>query len=172
MIDKQRRLLLTFLGFSLFACALAVYLFDTLGRLREVDERIAASRKKIERLQAGMQPVAGLQARQDRLVVVLKGEEARRYRPAEMDLYRFGLQVGRLLERHGLEVGRCIAVDEKPSPVLEYSVRGSILSFLRFLQAAQAGDHDWSLPLLSIKRVKEPGSEVDVVFRIGYEQIQ
>ena len=55
--------------------------------------------------------------------------------------------------------------------LLEFSVEGSALDLMKFLETVSKSKKRWTMPFLSLNTRGETGA-VDAVFRIGYETLE
>ncbi len=170
MVDKRQRVLLGLLGASIAIAACAIVLSYGLDRLADATASIDRYDDRIARLRQTAPDASITRESIDSLQKEIGELEARFYGPEEMNPYLFGTIVKQKLAARGMEVLRYQVIDVKGSTVLEFSVSGSIRSFLGFLRDVSQAEKIWTIPSMTC-RVREGTERVDAVFRIRYAVI-
>ena len=170
MVDKRQRVLLGLLGLSVAIASCAIVMSFLFDRLADATADIDRYNARIARLHQSAPEASVAQESIESLREEISELGARFYGPEEMNPYLFGTIVKQKLAAGGMEVSRYQVIDVKGSTVLEFSVSGSIRSFLGFLRDVSQAEKIWTIPTMTC-RIREGTERVDAVFRIRYAVI-
>ena len=149
---------------------LGIFGYSVLQRRGAAREQISLLEQQVVRASERTGEAEALRSRRDALAGQLAAEQARFYRPEEMDAYRFGTLVRGLLLEENLVIERYQTIEVGEQTLLEFSVSGSPLGLLEFLSKVSNAPRYWDLAFLSINARAGDG-RVQSVFRIAYETI-
>jgi hypothetical protein len=170
MIDRRLKVLLILLGGSIAIAACAITLSFGLDRLAEARANVDRYEDRIARLRRAAVESSGAPESIDSLQREIADLRARFYGSDDMNPYLFGTIVKQKLAARGMEVSRYQVIDIQGSTVIEFSVSGSIRSFLGFLRDVSQADKVWNMPFMTCG-IREGTERVDAVFRIRYAVI-
>lgn len=168
MLSKRERLLLTALGWTVVLAGMASFLVLSVEPLAGLSDRVYLMEEQLQAHRA-VDPAETTRAlaATDKAIAA---EQAKFYRPGEIDPYRFGALVRDLLVREGLAIQRYQTVEAGEETLLEFAVTGDGRSLFSFLRQVSSAPKYWSMTLLSIKAPSE-GQTVQAVFRVRYEAL-
>jgi len=164
-MTKREKNLVMALFWTAVGCS--AFLIGGLGvmRLREIEASISLYRSQVANLsERASQDEAALIDRMKFLKANIATLEKNTANDGE-GIASFGTKIRKLLVDNGNGIARYQVVKSKDEELLEFSVKGSPYSFLRFLRSAT--DEGWDVPYLSI-RCEKPGMPADIVFRTRY----
>lgn len=170
-MSRREKLLLNILLWIVAAVVLGFLAAATLEKRAGLREKIDRLEKQMPQFSAHVASEARLRARKEQLQAELEVERSHYYEVGQMDPYRFGILVRELLVKNRLRIERYQTLEVGRQILLEFSVEGSALDLMKFLEAASTSGKHWSMPFLSIN-AQRGGSAVEAVFRIGYETLK
>ncbi|MCK5196702.1 MAG: hypothetical protein KAR21_00040 [Spirochaetales bacterium] len=168
MLNRQEKILISILVIVL-VILIVLFLFIINDRNSIAEERIERYTAQIESLQNSFSKETNLAEIKTMYNEAIESERIKYYLPDQMDIYRFGRIIQNLLLSLDLEIKRYQTVEDRDVTLLEFSISGSSLSFITFIQEVYKGEKHWGIPYLVIK-TRGGSGDVEVVFRIGYEQ--
>jgi len=169
-MTRRESLLVTILLWTALVTGLGVAGFGILQRRGAAREQIALLEQQVVTAGERSADVEAMRGRRDTLAGQLAAEQARFYRPEEMDAYRFGGLVRNLLLEERLAIDRYQTIEVGEKTLLEFSVSGNPLDLLEFLSKVSEAPRYWDISFLSINARGEDG-RVQSVLRIAYETI-
>jgi hypothetical protein len=169
-VSRRERFLITLLLWTVLIAAVSISGYLTLEKRSDARQKIGLLEQQLAKLGARDGDPETLKRRRENLAEQLEREEARFYRPEDMDPYQFGTHVRDLLVAEQLAIDRYQTIEVADRTLLEFSVKGSPLSLLRFLERVSTAPRYWDVSFLSINARAEAGV-VQSVFRISYETI-
>jgi len=170
-VSRREKLLLNLLAWVVAAVVLGFLGAAELEKRAGLREKITQLEKQIPQYGAHLSGEELLEARRQSLERELEAERSHYYEPGRMDPYRFGTLVREALVANRLRIERYQTLEAGKRMLLEFSVAGSALDLMRFLEAVSASEKYWSMPFLSIN-ARQAGGAVEAVFRIGYETLE
>lgn len=170
-MSRRERFLLNILSWIVAAVALGFLSAATLDKQAGLRGKIQKLERQIPQLSSHAAGEAQLRARRQLLQAELEAERNHYYEAGQIDPYRFGILIRDLLVGSRLQIKRYQTLEVGKQILLEFSVEGSALDLMKFLEAVSNSGKHWSMPFLSVNARGGTGA-VDAVFRIGYETLE
>ena len=171
MVSSRERFLLNILSWIVAVVALSFLSAATLEKRAGLRGKINQLERQIPQFSAHAAGEVQLRARRQRLQAELEAERNHYYQAGQIDPYRFGILIRDLLVGSRLQIKRYQTLEVGKQILLEFSLEGSVLDLMKFLEAVSKSGKHWSMPFLSINARGDTGV-VDAVFRIGYETLE
>jgi len=168
MPAKREKQLLVVLAAVICITALGIVISLGAERLKAARTDAAQFRDQIEKLERSIGSETQAKALRDRLHGELDVMKTRFYAPNEVNPYSFGTLIKKKLASLGMAVVRYQVIEVKGASILEFSVSGSLYSFVLFLKEVSESERYWTISSLAMT-TREGAGGVDAVFRIGYE---
>ena len=169
MLNKREKILLNILLWTVVITFLGIFYLLEISKRADLQERIGLIEEQLKRFRIKMPDENELIFKRDDLYKELAELKHRFYFEQDIDTYRFGIIIHDLLVSSGLEINRYQTMEVGKNTFLEFSVRGSALGFILFLESVSLSDKYWHIPYVSINSRSENGV-INSVFRIGYEK--
>ena len=147
-----------------------LFLFMKMEEMRSLKAKIATLESQTRKLHGRLPDKNSLQSRKEYLIDAIAEEEQRYYTQKEMDPYRFSIIVRKNLLASNLEIHKYQTVEAKDRVYLEFSLSGSALNLMNFLEYASTFEKYWYIPYLSIDAKKGTGT-ISSILRMHYETI-
>jgi hypothetical protein len=171
MAPNEQRLVKIMIAL-LIACAAGVFIFVRLGGpggLSEVNGKIQAMETQLRGIQRQQVDPAELPKILEQLDKLLAREKTKIYKPNEIDISVFGIQVRKLMARNRLTEQNMRTIRNANETSLQFQFKGLAYDFANFLKDVSTNDKYWKIADLAIKAAKYPAASVDVTMRITYE---
>jgi hypothetical protein len=171
MLAPNEKRLLYILVIVLAFCLVGGFIFLRLsgpGGLSEVNSKITTTEGLVRNILKEKIDPKELPKKIADLDKILNTEKNKVYKPNEIDISEFGIQVRKLLVKNRLSEQSLRTIINNNEKSLQFQFRGAAYDFASFLKDVSANDKYWKIEDLMIKAPKQYAS-VDVTMRITYE---
>lgn len=162
-MNKERKILLVILLFSILFSLSTFNIFWLTGRRERAQARIDVLEKQYIRLTN-----KGLTVPEGTLELwesCMEEERDRFFTKEEKDPYKLGIEILAMLENQGIQVMQYKTLEVEDGFLLEFSLEARTSSFFNFWQTLYKKEKYYSIPYFTLKNEKKG---ISSTFRIGY----